>query len=332
MRTRVLDLDGSLAPQAEFLGLAHRVSARDWGPRLRLACRFGTFRRFRRWLGPETGEPAVTFYGSGDFHHVTLALLGRLTGPFNLLVLDGHPDWMRAIPFLHCGTWLHHALRLPGLRRVFHCGGERDFENGYRSLTPWREIRDGRVVVFPARRRFTRCRWSRVPVHPLLVDGTSPADVLRDVLRPFRRELGEIPLYVSIDKDVLVADDAAVNWESGLLRLDEAAAVVETFVGAAGGRLAGADVLGDWSPVQLGHWLSRLCDRIDRPSVTHNPWEAAARNGRANAALLRALQSGAPADVWVAGVRLRIPVGGAHEDRDSQANPCQPDTPLITAP
>ncbi len=288
MRTRVLDLDGSLAPQAESLGVTDRVAAREWGPRIRLACGFGTFRRFRRWLGAEPGEPALTFYGSGDFHHVTLALLGRLKGPFNLLVLDGHPDWMRAIPFLHCGTWLHHALRLPGLRRVFHCGGERDFDNGYGPLAPWREIRDGRVVVFPARRRFTRGRWSRLPVRPLLAEGASPVDVLDDGLRPFRRELGEVPLYVSIDKDVLVADDAAVNWESGLLRLDEAAAVVETFVAAAGGRLAGADVLGDWSPVRLGHWLSRLCDRVDRPSITHDPAAAAALNRRANAALLRA--------------------------------------------
>jgi hypothetical protein len=291
MRTRVLDFDGSLDQQADCLGLTDAVSAREWGPRVRLACGFGAFRRFRRWLGPESGGPAVTLYGSGDFHHVTLALLERLAGPFNLLVLDMHPDWMRGIPFLHCGTWLHHALRLPGLRRVFHCGGERDFDNGYGSLAPWREIRDGRVVVFPARRRYTRGRWSRLPVRPLLAEGASPGEVLADALRPFRRELGEVPLYVSIDKDVLVADDAAVNWESGLLRVDEAVSVVETFVQAAGGRLAGADLLGDWSAVRLGHWLSRLCDRIDRPSVVHEPSEAAAVNQRANAALLRALRS-----------------------------------------
>ncbi|HEY2156790.1 MAG TPA: hypothetical protein VGH33_14260, partial [Isosphaeraceae bacterium] len=238
--------------------------------------------------------------------------------------------------------WLHHALRLPGLRRVFHCGGERDFDNGYCSLAPWSQIRRGRVVVFPARRRFTRGRWSRLPVHPLLVDGVSAADVLHDALRPFRHELDEVPLYVSIDKDVLVADDAVVNWESGLLRLDEAVAVVEAFVRGAGGRLAGADLLGDWSPVRLDHWLSRLCDRIDRPSVNHDPAEAAALNRRANAALLRALLSGSRAggaaavgptvDVGVAGVGLPIPVRGTHEDRGSQANPCHPDAPMTTAP
>src|SRR5581483_4494910 len=104
----------------------------------------------------------------GDFHHVSLALVRRIMTPFNLLVLDKHPDWMRGIPFLHCGTWLRHALRLPGLQRVFHCGGETDFDNGYRWLAPWPEIRAGRVVAFPARRRF---RWGGLATRPLLSEG-----------------------------------------------------------------------------------------------------------------------------------------------------------------
>ena len=290
---RILDLDDSLAPQADLLARAGAewVPAQEWGGRIRLACSFGTFDRFQRWLGDSlpNGVPDVTLYGSGDFHHVTLALLGRIRGPFNLLVLDKHPDWMRGIPFLHCGTWLWHALRLPGLRRAFLCGGEADFDNTYRWLAPWSEILGGRVVVFPARRRFVHGGWAEVPVRPLLADGNSPAESLRDALKPYRDELRRYPLYVSIDKDVLTPEDAAVNWDSGVLRLTEAVTTVETFLAATGGSLAGADVLGDWSPIRLGHWLNRLCDRLDHPSPVHNPREAAERNRRANAALLRAL-------------------------------------------
>ena len=129
-----------------------------WGPRIRLACTFATFELFRRWLDDALGTaaPGITFYGSGDFHHVSLALLERLAMPFNLLVLDKHPDWMRGIPFLHCGTWLRHALQLPTLNRVIHCGGDLDFDNAYRWLAPWHEIKAGRVVVFPARRQFVQ--------------------------------------------------------------------------------------------------------------------------------------------------------------------------------
>jgi hypothetical protein len=296
---RILDLDGSLAPQADLFTPVGAVwlPAQDWGLRVRLACGFGTFDRFRRWLSASlpNGDPAVTLYGSGDFHHISLALLAQIRGRFNLLVLDKHPDWMRGMPFLHCGTWLRHALRLPGLCRVFLCGGEADFDNAYRWLAPWPEIRAGRVLVFPARRRFVRGEWARVKVHPLLADGASPAETLQDAVEPFRQELGRYPLYVSIDKDVLTAEDAAVNWDSGLLRLPEAVTAAQTFLAAAQGRLAGADLLGDWSPVRLGHSLSRLCDRLDHASPLFDPRDAAERNRRANAALLRVLLTGSGA-------------------------------------
>jgi hypothetical protein len=145
------------------------------------------------------------------------------------------------------------------------------------------------VVVLPALRQFVRGGWAGLPVHPLIVNGASVAEVLHDALQPYRQELGLHPLYISIDKDVLTADDAAVNWDSGLLRLTEAVTVVETFLEAAGGRLAGADLLGDWSPVRLGRWLNRICHCLDHPSPALDPMEAADRNRRANAAFLRVL-------------------------------------------
>jgi hypothetical protein len=289
---RILDLDGSLLPQADvFVDLATSwIPAGDWAPRIRLACPFWTFQRFQSWLETalSNSDANVTLYGSGDFHHVTLSLLRRIREPFNLLVLDKHPDWMKGIPFLHCGTWLCHALRLKNLVRVFHCGGEMDFDNAYRWLAPWPELRSGRIVIFPACRRFARGAWAEVAVHPLLI-GRPTADILDDALEDYRGELAARPLYVSIDKDVLVAEDAAVNWDSGLLRTDDAATIIDTFLAAARGKLIGADLLGDWSPIRLGHLLNRICNRLDHPSPDHAPDRAAAINTAANRALLRAL-------------------------------------------
>lgn len=291
---RILDLDGSLVPQhGPFSNEACVwIPATTWGPRIRLSCTFRMYQVFRRWLEGSLGEdgPAVTLYGSGDFHHITLALLERVAGPFNLLVLDKHPDWMKGIPFLHCGTWLHHALRMSNLNRVFHCGGERDFDNGYRSLAPWGALESGRIVVFPARRRFRRGRWKRVSTRPLLTS-THPVEAMASrLVDAFREDLGRMPLYVSIDKDVLTSEEAAVNWDSGLLTLDDAVSVLRAFLGAARGRLAGADILGDWSPVLLATPLNRLCHRLDHPSPFHEAANAAERNGRANAKLLQVLR------------------------------------------
>src|SRR5208337_5135450 len=143
----------------------------------------------------------------------------------------------------------------------------------------------------PAQRQFHRGRWAEITVHPLLSEGVSLAPALKDALRPFRAELNRLPLYISIDKDVLSADDAAVNWDSGLLRLPDAVTILDSFLSAAEGRLAGADLLGDWSPVQLDRWLNRLCDRLDHPSPVHDADEAAARNRRANTVIVQVLQN-----------------------------------------
>jgi hypothetical protein len=295
MRVRILDLDGSLEPQRDLFppGDLDWIAARDRGPRIRLACTFREYRRFRRWLANSAtfDHPAITFYGSGDFHHVTLALLEQLPGPFNLLVLDKHPDWMRGVPFVHCGTWLRHALRLPNLKRVFHCGGELDFDNGYRMLAPWRDLRSGRLVVFPGRRKFIRGGWRSVPVQPLFCESRSVEDVLRDALLPLQVDLARYPLYVSIDKDVLIEAEAAVNWDSGLLTLGDALSVLGAFLEAAGGRLAGADLPGDWSPVVIGNWLGRLFHHLDHPGPGQEPAPLDGRNRRANCALLTLLQA-----------------------------------------
>src|SRR5579884_4176120 len=224
MHTRILDLDGSLVWQDRLIRHAQAavLPLQDWGPVLRLACSHASFWRFQDHLtllcaSDLDAEPFLNFLGSGDFHHVSLALLRRLRRPCNLLVLDNHPDWMRGVPFLHCGTWLYHAAQLSEVRRIFHIGGDVDFDNAYRWLAPWSMLRSGKILVSPARRYFRGERWRQVPHRPLRrwTDQPADADAIEDWLAPFRAELAALPLYVSLDKDVLAASEAAVNWDSG---------------------------------------------------------------------------------------------------------------------
>jgi hypothetical protein len=279
MDVRILDLDGALTNQKMFMGGRRAVhDARTWGPRIRMACALGQFRRFEQDLAEKFGgeadeEPHLTFYGSGDFHHVSLALVRRLREPFNLLVLDNHPDWMRGVPFLHCGTWLRHASLLPLARRIFHVGGEVDFDNSYRWMAPWKELREGRITPFPAYRRFRRGGWAGVEHEPLRASPSTHATRKRveELLRPHRKELADRPLYISLDKDVMAVNEAVVNWDSGLLAMSEVGAVLDGFTAAAKGRLAGMDVVGDWSPVQVQGWFRRMFHRTMHPPLQIDP-------------------------------------------------------------
>ena len=234
MHVRILDLDGSVSAQISLMMQTRAFvrPARDWGPRLRLACSHARYRAFERDLAERFGsaddsDPAVTFIGSGDFHHVSLAMLRRLTRPFNLLVLDKHPDWMRRIPLMHCGTWLNH---------VFHVGGDLDFDNPYRWLAPWDLLRAGRITVLPAVRRFSRGRWADLDHEPLRSDAETPvtSNRVEALLAPYREELARYPLYISVDKDVMRPAFAVVNWDSGHLGLSEVTTVVDAFRRAAG--------------------------------------------------------------------------------------------------
>jgi hypothetical protein len=299
MDVRILNLDGSLSAQRGIHAQRNvpTYELHHWGPLLRIACGFSRFACFEAELqstlgGPTDSEPVFTLYGSGDFHHVTLALLRRQSSPFNLLLLDKHPDWMRLIPFLHCGTWLDHAGRLSNLRTIYHVGGDLDFDNYYRPLAPWRWLRSGKVVTFPAVRRFRGGGWSHVLAEPLRTDPTTPVDRRRieRLLMPHRRDLSARPLYVSVDKDVMLASEALVNWDSGFLDLAEVSTVLECFLDAAEGRISGADTTGDWSPVRLEGWFRKAFHFAEHPRLMVDAAESTERNLRVNLALLDVIQ------------------------------------------
>src|SRR6185369_13978724 len=108
---------------------------------------------------------------------------------------------------MHCGTWLWHASRLPNVRRIYHAGGDVDFDNGFRHLAPRKALRGGKITVFPAIRRYRAGVWpsvAHVPLRSPLGERLSPAR-LEELLDPHREDLGRWPLYVSLDKDVMGA-------------------------------------------------------------------------------------------------------------------------------
>ncbi|HLJ94193.1 MAG TPA: hypothetical protein VKU02_13480 [Gemmataceae bacterium] len=300
MQLRILDLDGSLAQQTGWVERYQPSisAARDWGPAIRLACSFKRFRRFEQKLATllpaANGQaPALTFYGSGDFHHVSLALVRRLTVPVNLLVFDNHPDWMRGVPLLHCGTWLYHAACLPMVHRIFHVGGDVDFDNFYRWMAPWQMLRSGKIVVFPGRRRFLRGAWSAVSNEPVRPEEGTPIRSGRaeELLDRYRTELARRPLYISLDKDVLVEQESVVNWDSGHLTLAEVNTILHAFLAAANANLAGIDVTGDWSTVQVHGALRQVLHTTEHPAHVIDPNRARLRNQQTNIELVDMVQA-----------------------------------------
>ena len=292
MRLRLVDLDGN-EPLTDIAGAApRRLDCRDLGPRLRLWTTRRTFRAFAGRLAAEESisqGPVLTLFGSGDYHHLTTALLARIDEPFTLIHFDNHPDWVRLAPRYHCGAWVNRALELPKLARIVTLGPTSDdlvapefkggnvaaLATGRLELYPWRHAPSLVVRRLPPgpcfRRQGRRLHWRNVG------DESWPA-----FLDELSGRLGLGPVWFTVDKDVLRAQDAATNWDQGGMPLDALLDGIRRL--GRGRRVLGADLCGDYSPPAFGgNLFKRLESWQDHP-----PAPDAAARGR-NAVVNRAI-------------------------------------------
>lgn len=263
MRPALLHLDNALDPQ---INLARKVAARGGysvdgrhlGPALRLWSRPKALEQLRTLIAeklPPALGPLLTFSGSGDFHHITPLLLERALEaagypPVTVLHFDNHPDWVKFENGLHCGSWVGEATRIPRVVRVLTVGVCSDdiypskAKDGDLDL-----IRDRRLELYPYRAAMGRTSVtiadSEWPTIEAMGEGP-----FTDFLMT---RIPTAAVYITIDKDVLSADEAATNWDQGLTSLSFLTAMLERI--GARHQVIGADVVGDWSPGSYGGGL-----------------------------------------------------------------------------
>ncbi len=301
MRLRILDIDGSLPAQpglaaaaatrhAQWIDLRGEERAlRLWAsrPRMRaLAARLsGT--------PPAGSGPIVTFYGSGDYHHLATAMMAAIDTPLSVIHFDNHADWVRLPATHNCGGWVNRALEMPQVKRIVTLGPCSDdlvlpqlktgnvaaLASGRLELHPWRAPPSrvwGRVGDGPGHRQVGgRLVWNCL----LRLQGASFLGALAD-------RLPTEAVWVSIDKDVLRHEDAATNWDQGEMPLDTLLAALREL--GAVRRIVGVDVCGEYSRPAFSDPIKRLAAWLDHP---RNPpaTEALALNDRANRRLIDVL-------------------------------------------
>jgi len=303
LRLRILDIDGSLPlqpgmAQAIAGGRAQCVDLRD----LEYALRLWASRRRMRALesqlaglaSPPGNGPMVTFYGSGDYHHIATALIGTIAEPVSVIHFDNHPDWVRIPATNNCGGWVNRALELPSVARIItlgicsedlvlpqtKAGNLGALDTGRLEIHPWRAapsriwgtLRDG----FGHRRSGSHIDWQCLAD----VDWAPWIDALA----------ARIPTeaaWVTIDKDVLQSADAATNWDQGQMPLD-ALLVALGRIGAHR-RIVGVDVCGEFSAPRFRDPIKRIAAWLDHPKAAPMPDAMLERNDRTNRALISAL-------------------------------------------
>lgn len=258
-RPIVLDLDGSVGalPDATVLPL------RTWQERIRFGCGMRTWRAFTGELDRTLPSSLGTvFLGSGDFHHLSHALIARRDPRqmIKVVVLDNHPDNMR-FPFgIHCGSWVRRVAALPWVSHV-HVLGITSGDVG--ALHAWENyftpLLRGKLTNWCVG---VDVRWAaRIGLGQRFLAFDSIAGLLDRFTEAERKD--PQPTYLTIDKDVLSTDAAHTNWDQGRMSEAEMLHTIALFRQ----RLVGSDITGDVSThlyaTAWKRWLSAIDDQPD---------------------------------------------------------------------
>lgn len=175
--------------------------------------------RIRKEIQAFTGN-GIHFIDSGNYHYMTRLWLEKLQVPFRLLVFDNHTD-MQPPAFgglLSCGGWIAASLEeLPLLQEVILVGPD---EEAYTQVEPDLQQK----VLFLSREKLS----------------TMTAEEKEGFFNNLSEDL---PLYVSVDKDVLCKGDASTTWSQGDMHLSELMSFLELVLERQ--NILGMDVCGE---------------------------------------------------------------------------------------
>jgi arginase family enzyme len=273
---RILNFDNSVVAQHRFIDRFQPaiVDLTDIGPSARVWMSKKTAAKIRGALRPEM-RGAVTFLGSGDFHHVTKLLVDQFEEPLSVIVFDHHPDWYSIPPWLGCGSWVTHVLKNKNVEKVVILGvASRDISTGWIQGANLSCLEDNRLEIYPYAHSTTGVVFRRVPENiSVRIKKRGPYTELfweelkgRDFSSFLRSMVSRLPtrrVYVSIDKDCLNTAYALTNWEEGHFDLDEVCALLSLIMRECD--VVGCDITGDYSPLKVGGMVRSLYAWLDHP-------------------------------------------------------------------
>lgn len=155
------------------------------------------------------GIQGIHYIDSGNYHYITKIITDHITEPFGLVMYDHHTDMqIPMVPeMMSCGDWAGQTLiQNENLRQLVVVGPpESDIEQ---TLESYSGSQSGRLLTFSAE-----------DLH---------GDLLENKLKLIRTDL---PLYISIDKDVLGTEYTETNWSQGDMSIGGLEHLLGVFLG-----------------------------------------------------------------------------------------------------
>jgi hypothetical protein len=165
------------------------------------------------------------FIDNGNYHYLSALYLSLVKEPFSLVVLDHHPDMQRPMfDILSCGGWICDVIdNNQNVRDIHVVGADRGL------ISQLLEADAKRAKFYDLGEVF-------------MSDGS------------IRLPETEYPVYLSIDKDVIIRDEIVTNWDQGEATIGGvisfAKELLERGRGMAEGKVLGIDICGECAPDQ----------------------------------------------------------------------------------
>lgn len=187
---------------------------------------------------------AVHFLDSGNYHYLTYFWMRQIRVPFRLVLFDHHTDMQAPAlgDILSCGGWVRDAVRdLPMLREIWLIGPE---ENAFAQAEE---------------------KVRQLTHH---ISAEALYDNLAGTLFSEFQD-STLPVYFSVDKDILRPEDAVTNWDQGEVQLTLLLALLRRLTGICVKNripVLGADICGEESDSdeQAGMQASAVNEKANR--------------------------------------------------------------------
>ena len=176
-------------------------------------------RRLDRISFDRHGLYGLHFIDSGNSHYMTRLLTERLRIPYCLILIDHHPDLQPPAfgGLLSCGSWVRASLEEdPFLRQVLLIGPDRRLFKEALCDDAVDIAGSGSSAHGAASATVLSCelagrKISLIPEAPLpellsLLSGLLPED---------------LPVWISVDKDILSPEEVQTNWDQGGMRTSD---------------------------------------------------------------------------------------------------------------
>jgi hypothetical protein len=240
---------------------AQNIDLHDWQEQIRFGCRWKQFEQLEKSLVGQLLQPnqlGCVLLGSGDYHHLTQLLLRRLNlnSNIHLIVCDNHPDNMR-YPFgIHCGSWVYWASRLAQIARIDVIGiSSEDISLKHAWENHWSPLYKGKLHYWSIQQSANWAKWIGAGASWHNYD--EPEQLMSDFLNELQKI--HLPIYLSIDKDVLSRDVVMTNWDQGHFLEKHLVNLIQTCSGS----LIGADITGDVSAFHYQNRFKRFLSESD---------------------------------------------------------------------